>query len=110
MITLVLVIAGCSSRREPAGCPPDDVIGSIHAAVFWFEHGETDRAREELARAKRAAPRDPTAIEIIRALDDLDPSTDVTGKTEMLRARLADWRCLDDKLHVRLHERLPPIR
>jgi len=97
-----------------SACPPDELLGALHAAAFHLEHGTPAEARADLRAAGAIPAGDATSLELLGALRGaVDRAEgDPAGArlvSEEVRARLADWACLGPELHRALHERLPPL-
>jgi hypothetical protein len=111
------LLVACSRRAPaPPACPPPEVIAAIHASAFYFDRGELDLASEQLDAAHAATagrPIDAVTASLLVELDRTALQIDVESMkahAEALRARFADWKCLDEATHARLHAALPPVR
>lgn len=103
-LAALVVLASCARAATPVPCPPDEVIGALHDAAFQLEHGAD--AAADLERAARG-PLDATARSMLQRLQHAAMAGgDATAVTEQIRAELADWRCLGEEQHRRLHAAL----
>ena len=83
----------------------------MHAAAYYFEHDQKQKALEQIERAQSELPplAEPTTGKIWTTLNQI-PKAETPDAARLLaedvRASLTDWHCLPDATHQALHEQL----
>lgn len=83
----------------------------MHAAAYYFEHDQKQKALEHIERAQSELPplAEPTTGKIWTTLNQI-PKAETPDAARLLaedvRASLTDWHCLPEATHQALHEQL----
>jgi hypothetical protein len=110
------IAASHAPRLEVSACPEDDVLETLHDAVFFVEH-RRDEARvardlEEIRRrVTTASPGAAIVLPLVQRIAALTAREGVREpESEEIRAELHASPCLTAAAHKRFHDALPPLR
>ena len=108
--------AGKRQRLDASACPEDDVLETLHDAVFFLEH------RRDLARVLLdieqtrlcVTSESPGAAMVLsftqRIADLVARDGGLEPESEMIRVELHASPCVTVEAHERFHRALPPVR
>ena len=105
-------------RHDPAvsACPEDDVLGTLHDAVFFLEHRrDMARAAQDIEQLRRqvnsGSPGAAIVLPLTQRIAALAARDGVLEPdSEQIRAELHASPCLTAEAHERFHRALPPVR
>jgi hypothetical protein len=110
------VAAGQGQRLDVFACPEDDVLETLHDAVFFLEHRrDLDRVARDLELIRRrvtsASPGAAMVLSLIQRMATLAARQGVLEPdSELIRAELHASPCMTAEAHERFHRALPPLR
>jgi hypothetical protein len=111
---LLCACRGPSAKNK--GCPPAEVLESLHAASYWLEQ-DAPRARvvEALERASAANAKDAWSLDLIQRLRDALDRKDRGDSSwrlqeESARADIRFSPCVTDASHSGFHRALEGTR
>jgi hypothetical protein len=107
--------AGQGSRVDASTCADDDVLETLHDAVFFLEHRrdmarvlwDIDHIRRRVTSESAGAAMVLPLVEKIAALSARDGVLE--PDTEQIRAELHASPCLTAEAHERFHRALPSL-
>lgn len=108
--------AGQGHHPDVSACPDDDVLETLHDAVFFLAHRRDEaRVAQDLEQiSRRVTPKSPGAAMVLPLTQRIAALAARDGplepESEQIRAELHASPCLTAEAHERFHRALPPLR
>jgi hypothetical protein len=109
------VAAGQGPRVQVTTCPDDDVLETLHDAVFFLEHRrDLARVERDIEDIRRRVTSESPGAALVSSLSqriaDLAARDGVLEpESELIRAELHASPCVTAEAHERFHRALPPL-
>jgi hypothetical protein len=106
---------GQGQRVDMSACPEDDVLETLHDAVFFLEHRRDEaRVTQDLERIRRwvtsGSPGAAMVLSFTQRIAALAARHGaVEPESEQIRAELHASPCMRAEAHARFHRALPPV-